>query len=60
MRQADDRHAGHTPRLRVDGLTLADMRNRFLTTKVRKQEVGEHGRQTFYARSEPFATPTNV
>src|SRR5215470_4637193 len=33
---ADDLHAGRTPRVTKDGLTVADLCNRFLTAKVRK------------------------
>src|SRR5437667_8879725 len=31
--QADDLHAGRTPRVKGDGLTVADLCNRFLTAK---------------------------
>jgi hypothetical protein len=31
--QRDDLHAGRTPRVQGDGLTVADMCNRFLTSK---------------------------
>lgn len=39
--QADDLHAGRTPRVNKDGLTVADLCNHFLTAKVRKVEAGE-------------------
>ncbi|MCE9562874.1 MAG: tyrosine-type recombinase/integrase [Planctomycetes bacterium] len=45
--QADDLHAGRTPRLKNDGLTLADLCNRFLTSKTRKREAGELGVRIF-------------
>src|SRR6185312_2344346 len=45
--QADDLHAGRTPRLASDGLTVADLCNRFLTAKTRKLEAGEIGRRMF-------------
>src|SRR5215218_844681 len=38
---ADDLHAGRTPRVQADGLTVADLCNRFLTSKLRKVEAGE-------------------
>ncbi|MFO0845859.1 MAG: hypothetical protein U0797_26335 [Gemmataceae bacterium] len=38
---ADDLHAGRTPRVKSDGLTVADLANRFLTAKLRQQEAGE-------------------
>jgi integrase len=43
----DDLHAGRTPRVNADGLAVGDLCNRFLTSKLRKQEAGELGRQTF-------------
>jgi integrase len=39
--QADDLHAGRTPRVQTDGLTVADLCNRFRTAKLRQQEAGE-------------------
>src|SRR5262245_57737794 len=39
--QADDLHAGRTPRVKGDGLTVADLCNRFLTAKLRKLEAEE-------------------
>lgn len=44
---ADDLHAGRTPRVQPDGLTVADLCNRFLTAKMRKQEAGEIGARMF-------------
>src|SRR5262245_42408110 len=38
---ADDLHAGRTPRVQGDGLTVADLCNRFLTAKLRQHEAGE-------------------
>jgi integrase len=38
---ADDLHAGRTPRVQADGLTVADLCNRFLTAKKRQREAGE-------------------
>src|SRR4051794_23853080 len=38
---ADDLHAGRTPRVKSDGLTVADLCNRFLTAKLRKVSSGE-------------------
>ncbi len=38
---ADDLHAGRTPRVKSDGLTVADLCNRFLTAKMRKVEASE-------------------
>src|SRR5262245_14880684 len=43
----DDLHAGRTPRGKGDGLTVADLCNRFLTSKLRKRKAGELGHQTF-------------
>jgi integrase len=44
---ADDLHAGRTPRTKTDGLTVADLCNRFLTAKLRKTEAGEIGPRSF-------------
>src|SRR5215831_18472148 len=44
---ADDLHAGRTPRVQGDGLTVADLCNRFLTTKLRQREAGEVGPRMF-------------
>jgi hypothetical protein len=41
--KADDLHAGRTPRLTGDGLTVRDLCNRFLTAKTRQVEAGELG-----------------
>lgn len=45
--QADDLHAGRTPRVSRDGLTVADLCNRFLTAKKRMLEAHEIGPRTF-------------
>jgi integrase len=45
--QADDLHAGRTPRVEAGGLTVADLCNRFLTAKLRKVESGELGSRMF-------------
>lgn len=45
--QADDLHAGRTPRVQSDSLTVADLCNRFLTSKVRQHESGEITSRTF-------------
>ncbi len=44
---ADDLHAGRTPRVQSDGLTVADLCNRFLTSRLRKVEAGEMGERMF-------------
>ena len=44
---ADDLHAGRTPRVTADVLTVGDLCNRFLTAKVRKVESGELGSRMF-------------
>jgi integrase len=44
---ADDLHAGRTPRVKADGLTVADLCNRFLTAKLRQREAGEIGARMF-------------
>src|SRR5262245_10582566 len=46
-RQADDLHAGRTPRVQADGLTVADLCNRFLTSKLRKVEAEEMSQRSF-------------
>ena len=45
--QADDLHAGRTPRVKGDGLTVADLCNRFLTAKQHQREAGEITARTF-------------
>lgn len=47
--QADDLHAGRTPRVGNvgEGLTLAALSNQFLTAKLRKQNSGEITPRTF-------------
>ncbi len=49
--QADDLHAGRTPRVRKvgEGLILSDLCNRFLTSKQRKVKAGEITTGTFAA-----------
>ena len=47
QRVADDLHAGRTPRINWDALTVAELCNRFLTAKLRKLEAGELGAQMF-------------
>jgi integrase len=44
---ADDLHAGRTPRTKTDGLTVAELCNRFLTAKLRKLESSELGPRMF-------------
>ncbi len=39
--QADDLHAGRTPRVKGDGLTVGELRGRFLTAKSRALNAGE-------------------
>jgi integrase len=45
--QADDLHAGRTPRAKGDELTVMDLCNRFLTAKQRQLEAGEIGARMF-------------
>ena len=45
--QAEALHAGRTPRVKGDGLTVADLCNRFLTAKQRKCDAGEITPRTF-------------
>jgi integrase len=45
--QASDLHAGRTPRVQGDALTVADLCNGFLTAKLRQLEAGEIGRRSF-------------
>src|SRR5262245_13289391 len=45
--QADDLHAGRTPRANNDGLTVKDLCNKFLTAKNIKLEAGEIGQRMF-------------
>src|SRR5262249_9438370 len=40
-RVADDLHAGRTPRVKGDGLSVAGLCNAFLTAKLRKRGAGE-------------------
>lgn len=45
---ADDLHAGRTPRVHGDGLTVKDLCNHFLTAKLRKKDAGELTSLLFY------------
>ncbi|HTU18785.1 MAG TPA: tyrosine-type recombinase/integrase [Gemmataceae bacterium] len=45
--QKDDLHAGRTPRVQGDGLTVRDLLNRFLTAKKLLVEAGELAARTF-------------
>jgi hypothetical protein len=47
QQQWDDRHAGRTPRVQGDGLTVADLCNRFLTSKRRLLDTREITPRTF-------------
>jgi integrase len=45
--QKDDLHAGRTPRVQGDGLTMRDLLNRFLTAKKFQVEAGELAARTW-------------
>ena len=45
--QKDDLHAGRTPRVSTDGLTVMDLCNRFLTSKNHQVDSGEITPRTF-------------
>lgn len=45
--QADDLHAGRTPRPRDNAIELRDLANHYLTSRLRKLEAGELARRTF-------------
>ena len=45
--QADDLHAGRTPRVKGDELTVAQLCDKFRTAKLRKRDAGEIGNRTF-------------
>jgi integrase len=45
--QADDLHAGQTPRVKGDALTLKELCNRFLTAKKNKIDAGEMSTRMF-------------
>jgi len=45
--EKDDLNAGRTPRHRVDGLTMRDLANRFLTVKKHLVDTGELSPRTF-------------
>ncbi len=49
---ADDLHAGRTPRVKTDGLTVADLCNAFLTAKSRKVAAGELTSRAFMEYKE--------
>ena len=51
--QADDLHAGRTPRVNSDGLTVAELCNRFLTAKQRQYEAGEIGARMYKPGPKP-------
>ena len=46
-RQANALHDGRTPRITADGLTIAELCNRFLTSKLRKMESCELSPRSF-------------
>lgn len=48
LRVKDDLLAGRMPRPKVDGVTVADVCNRFLTAKTHLRETGEIKDRTFY------------
>jgi integrase len=50
--QKDDLHAGRTPRVKRDGLTVADLCNAFLTAKHRKVSSGELSARAFMEYKE--------
>ncbi len=45
--QRDDLHAGRTPRVKSDGLTVRDLCNRFLTAKEGQRDTGDITAKTF-------------
>jgi len=45
--QRDDLHAGRTPRVSVEGLTVRELLNRFLTSKAHLVDTGEIAQRTF-------------
>jgi integrase len=47
LEQRDDLHAGRTPRVASDGLTVRDLVNRFLTSKQHLADSGEITPRTF-------------
>lgn len=57
---ADDLHAGRTPRVKGNELTIADLCNRFLTAKHRKYEAGELGARMYKPAPGPNPDPTNA
>jgi integrase len=50
--QADDLHAGRTPRVKADGLTVKELCNRFLYAKSHKVASGELGARMFQEYQE--------
>jgi len=55
--QRDDLHAGRTPRLHPDGLTVAGLCNHFLTAKKAKMDAGELSPRTW---SDYYTTAENI
>jgi len=55
--KADDLHAGRTPRVKSDGLTVRDVCNAFHTAKQRQRNAGEIAPRTF---SEYEATTDRI
>lgn len=47
LEQRDDLHAGRTPRIAADGVTVRDVANHFLTAKRHLADTGEITPQTF-------------
>src|SRR5262245_30609656 len=47
LEQRDDLHAGRTPRVQPDGLTMRELVNRFLTSKKHLADAGEIAPRTF-------------
>ena len=55
---ADDLHAGRTPRVPANELTVLDLCNRFLTTKHRQYEAGEISARMYCPGPTPPDTAT--
>src|SRR5262249_9549067 len=53
--QRDDLHAGRTPRVSSDGLTLRDLCNRYLTSKRHRLDSGEITPRSFHDNYESCA-----
>ncbi len=47
LEQKDDLHAGRTPRVSVEGVTVKNLLDRFLTSKLRLRDAGEITPRTF-------------